>query len=84
MSKKEKLIKRLLDNPKDFTFNELVTLLGYFGYMEMRSGKTGGSRVTFSDNAKDQIRIHKPHPKNILKPYQVKNVIKDLEERDLL
>ena len=85
MSKKEKLLKRLLNNPKDFTFNELSTLLGYFDYREIPSGKTSGSRVTFSDNEeKDYIRIHKPHPRNILKPYQIKDIIDKLKERELL
>jgi hypothetical protein len=32
MSKKEKLLRRLLSRPKDFTFNETVTLLGQPGY----------------------------------------------------
>lgn len=32
MSKKDKLISRLLQRPKDFTFNEMVSLLGYLGY----------------------------------------------------
>jgi hypothetical protein len=84
MSKAEKLLGRLLSRPKDFTFEELVTLLGHFGYAEVRSGKTGGSRVAFIDDKQDYIRLHKPHPRNILKPYQVNNLIQDLEERGLL
>ena len=32
MSVKEKLIKRFLSKPRDFTFEELVTLLGYYDY----------------------------------------------------
>ena len=83
MSKAEKLLQRLLSRPKDFTFDELVTLLGHFGYTEVRSGKTGGSRVAFIKD-EDYIRLHKPHPRKILKPYQVNNLIQDLEERGLL
>lgn len=30
MSQKEKLIRRLKSKPKDFTFNEISALLGYF------------------------------------------------------
>ena len=84
MSQKEKLVKRLLSNPKDFTFNELSTLLGHFGYREIPTGKTSGSRVTFGDDSEDYIRIHKPHPKNILKPYQIKDMLNELKERGLL
>lgn len=32
MSKKDKLIERLLRKPKDFTFDEMESLLSYFGY----------------------------------------------------
>ncbi len=31
MSKKEKLIARLKEMPKDFTFDEVVQLMGYLG-----------------------------------------------------
>ena len=85
MSKKDKLIERLLSRPTDFTFNEASTLLGYFGYLILRAGKTSGSRVTFADREKnDYIRLHKPHPRNILKEYQVDDIITALKERELL
>ena len=32
MGRKEKLIQRFLKLPKDFTFEETITLLGYLGY----------------------------------------------------
>ena len=84
MSRRDKLIDRLLSRPKDFTFQETITLLGHFGYDEVPGGKTGGSRVAFVNSDKDYIRIHKPHPRNILKSYQVNNLINDLTERGLL
>lgn len=84
MSKKEKLIARLLSKPKDFTFEELTALLGSFEYKQVTPGKTGGSRVAFSNGENDYIRLHKPHPRNILKPYQVEDIITALQERGLL
>lgn len=84
MSKKEKLIARLKEKPKDFTFDEVVQLMGYFGYTIVGGGKTGGSRIAFSNDKKDYIRMHKPHPRSILKAYQVQNLIEDLKERDLI
>jgi len=84
MSQKEKLIEKLLNNPKDFTFQEASTLLNHFGYNQTKGGKTGGSRVAFSNDKQDYIRMHKPHPRNILKIYQVNNLISDLIERGLL
>ena len=37
MSQKEKLIERFSNKPKDFTYDELKRLLGYFGnsYIEV-------------------------------------------------
>lgn len=32
MSQKDKLIERLLRKPKDFSFDDMASLLSYFGY----------------------------------------------------
>ena len=32
MSQKDKLIERLLRKPKDFSFDDIASLLSYFGY----------------------------------------------------
>ena len=84
MSKKEKLIARLLNKPKNFTFEELTALLNCFDYQQVSVGKTGGSRVSFANDGNDYIRLHKPHPRNILKPYQLDDIINALKERNLL
>lgn len=84
MSKKEKLIAKLLQKPKDLTFEEVIQLMNYFGYGLATGGKTGGSRIAFANDNKDYIRMHKPHPRNVLKAYQVQNLIDDLKERDLI
>lgn len=36
MSKREKLRKKLQNNPKDATLQEITTLLGYFGFVLVR------------------------------------------------
>ena len=84
LGKKEKIIKKLLSRPKDFSFNEVTALLNSYGYVERKGGKTGGSRVAFANENNDYIRIHKPHQRNSLLPYQVSNLINDLTERGLL
>lgn len=43
MGQKEKLIEKLLSKPRNFTFNEAETLLGYFSYCRSNKGKTSGS-----------------------------------------
>ena len=85
MSTNEKILKRLLSKPKDFTYNELKKLLIHLGYEESQSGKTSGSRVAFV-HLKDQhiIRLHKPHPQNELKQYQIEQIIEELRSRGLI
>lgn len=74
MSKKDKLIERFLSRPSDFHMNEMVRLLGYFGFTEVKKGKTSGSRVTFMNKEGVPIYMHKPHPGGIMKGYQLKQV----------
>ncbi|MCH5213923.1 MAG: type II toxin-antitoxin system HicA family toxin [Muribaculaceae bacterium] len=83
MSKKEKLITRLLSLPKDFTYNEMRTLLCFLGFEERSKGKTSGSRVEFI-KGNDTILLHKPHPNNQLKPYQVKQIVETLKTIKLI
>ena len=81
MSRKEKLLKKLQSKPKDFTYEEAKTLLLQLGCEEDKKGKTSGSRVSFINTANNiTIEMHKPHPRNILKEYQIKNLIKKLEK----
>lgn len=46
MGRKDKLLARLQQRPKDFTWNELTTLLNSLGYKQAKPGKTGGSMKT--------------------------------------
>lgn len=83
MSKKEKLIARLLSFPKDFTYDEMRTLLCALGFEERSKGKTSGSRVEFAKGA-NTILLHKPHPSNVLKPYQVRQIVDELKNLKLI
>lgn len=78
MGTKEKLVDRLKNQPKDFTFEEAERLLTLFGYTKYNKGKTSGSRVMFIDEQKRKILLHKPHPGNILKTYALKDIIEKL------
>ena len=49
MGRKEKLLKRFLQLPKDFTFEETTTLLSYLGYDVHNKGRTSGSRIRFKN-----------------------------------
>ena len=84
MAKQEKLIGRFLAKPKDFSWNELVKLLSYFEYKQASVGKTGGSRARFVRIDSPPITLHKPHPKPILKRYQIDEIIHLLKREALL
>ncbi len=79
MSKKEKLIQRFLNMPSDFHYDEMVKLLGHFGFTEVKKGKTSGSRVKFENEEGIPIILHKPHPSGIMKRYQMKQINEILE-----
>lgn len=49
------------------------------GYEIDNKGKTSGSAVSFIHPQKHTMTIHRPHPGNILKPYQVKHIIEELK-----
>ena len=79
MSKNDKILARLLSQPADFTWDELLRVLHQLGYEEQAAGKTGGSRRAFiKDETGVIIRLHKPHLGNVLKHYQLKQLIQQL------
>jgi hypothetical protein len=85
MGKSEKLLKRFLLKPKDFTYDELKRLLKSLDYEEAKTGKTSGSRVAFINHKiKHIIRLHKPYPKPELKQCQLNDIEQELRERGLI
>ena len=54
------------------------------GYRKSNVGRTSGSRVRFVHETYAPIILHKPHPKPVLKMYQVKQVIEQLKKEGLL
>lgn len=84
MGKHEKLLQRFLSKPSDFSWKELVTLLKQLGFEIHNSGKTSGSRMRFIHPNYPPIMLHKPHPKPVLKAYQVEMIIHFLKQEGLL
>jgi hypothetical protein len=85
MSRHEKLLKRFLSDPKDFTYNELRTLLSGFGYDESTGGSASGSRVAFINKKSGHIiRLHRPHPHNVLKRYQIELIVEELKNNEVI
>lgn len=60
-------------------------LLHGFGYKEINTGKTSGSRIAFINNSTHHIiRLHKPHPGNTMKRYQLDQIEEELRNREIL
>ena len=76
MNKKEKLIKRFRTLPRDFTFEEVVSLFQNFGFELENKGATSGSRIKFYNEADQNAYImHRPHPSNIIKGYMMRDIL---------
>jgi len=84
VSRKEKLLNRLKQRPKDFTWNELTTLLKALGYKEAKPGKTGGSRRRFVHPTAAPVTLHRPHPENTLKMYIINDILTLLNQEGIL
>jgi predicted RNA binding protein YcfA (HicA-like mRNA interferase family) len=83
MSKKQKLIERLRLKPRDFTFEEMESLLLSLGFKKSNKGRTSGSRVLF-ELGDVSIDLHKPHPQKELPMYQIKKILRNLQEEELV
>ncbi|MDO9260774.1 MAG: type II toxin-antitoxin system HicA family toxin [Flavobacteriaceae bacterium] len=79
MSKIEKLIEKLKQKPKDFTWDEMINVLKHVGFEQISQGKTSGSRRKFVNEKNQIISLHEPHPQNVLKSYQLAIIIEYLE-----
>ena len=84
MSRLEKEVERLKSKTKDYSYDEAKSLLNKLGFFEYNKGKTSGSRVKFTNEKRVQIELHRPHPRNILKPYQIKDIIEKLKEGGMI
>jgi hypothetical protein len=83
MSKKDKLIEKLLSKPKDFTFDEMVSLLSYFGY-DLKQGGTGSGVKFIKEGSNEVINFHKPHPNGTIKWYVLEQILEKLRKDGLL
>ena len=83
MGQKEKLIARLGSYAR-FHVRRDGEAFGYLGFVRSNKGATSGSRVRFCSEAYGVLDMHKPHPGNVLKPYQVRQLIETLERKGLI
>lgn len=76
MSKIDKLLARLTARPTDFRWEELLTLLGHYGFAVHCNG---GSHHIFQHPGGFTFSMSKTHPSGILKRYQVKAALEALD-----
>jgi predicted RNA binding protein YcfA (HicA-like mRNA interferase family) len=84
MDRHDKLLERFRRRPRDFTWEELTTLLRRLGFRQVRPGRTAGSRRRFIHPDGCVISLHEPYPARILKRYQIDQIIETLEREGLL
>lgn len=81
MSQKDTLIERLLSKPKDFTIDELDSLMRKCGCRKINRGKTSGSAIAYLHEKTDRkLKFHSPHPSKELKMYMIDETIRFLRE----
>lgn len=80
MSRREKLLERLMSRPDDFTSDELETVMLQCGCRKSSRGKTSGSAIAYIHVKSGRVfKAHSPHPAKVLKHYQVAAVIEFLQ-----
>lgn len=84
MTNINKIISKFKSNSKNITFNETERVLKYVGYLKDNKGKTSGSRIRFFKSSSENLLLHRPHPRNTLLSYQVKEVSEILKKEGLL
>lgn len=81
MSRKENLVSRLKSRPRDFSIQELDTLMSLCNCEKRNRGKTSGSAIEYIHTQTKHIySIHQPHPGNEIKICYIKRIISFLTE----
>ncbi|MBO4289153.1 MAG: type II toxin-antitoxin system HicA family toxin [Lachnospiraceae bacterium] len=81
MSSKEKLLEKLFQQrlPRDFTRQDLQSLLSKCGCIQDEGGRGSGIRYYHMDSGRI-LTFDGPHPGNELYPYQIKMVRRFLSD----
>ncbi len=82
MSRKEKLLKRLLTKSADFTWDEAVNLMKQYEFILLKGD--GASRKFVHKQSKVKVFIHQPHPGNIVKAYAQEDLIEGLHNAGII
>jgi len=84
VGRKEKLKAKLDTLPKNFTWDELVTLMRQYGF-RLLNAKRGSGRRFYNEKLERIVIFHEPHPENTLKRYvleEVKQLLEEIEDHE--
>lgn len=84
MGRKEKLKAKLDALPKNFTWDELVTLMNQYGFSLLKA-KRGSGRKFYNQDLDRLVLFHEPHPEKTLKRYileEVKQLLDGIEDHE--
>jgi len=79
MTKKEKLIQKIMNNPENVSFDDLCHVIEMFGFK--RKGGTGSHKFYVRDGIQGALNVQERDGK--AKAYQVKQFLKIIEEYKL-
>ena len=82
MSKHTKALRRLASTPTDYTWAELVSLMKSLGYEVVQAG--GSGRKFILPKTGSTLFMHEPHPRKVLKVYQVRDAVHHLQKDGFL
>lgn len=69
----------MMATPKDFTWDELTTVMSAFGFALKTTGGSGRKFIHIETGV--TLFMHEPHPSKVLKAYQLREAI-DLLRRE--
>lgn len=76
MTKKAKLLQRLVQLSADLTWDEAATVMKQHNF-EMLKGDGSGRKFVHA-TTRTKVFIHKPHPGNIVKTYAQRDLLEGL------
>ena len=80
MSKSDKLLQRIRNNPKNVSFSELEKLLFYYGF-ELRRSR--GSHHIYAHTERKELTITIPFKRPHVGAFYVKEALKQIERLDV-
>jgi len=78
VSRKAKLLERLLARSADFEWDEAVTLMKQCNFKLLNAKGGGSGRRFVHETTRVKVLIHEPHPGNIVKKYAQEALIDGL------